>query len=112
MLRNCSRDESLGPAYAEDGQESRDSAGSLSQDAQGAQGLFGHSRVFIPRQLLQGGLGVLAGAGGQGLGDWKVVSLHDEIPGVVLNITDKIRGWEPSAEKLPMPTAIPSTASR
>lgn len=39
-------------------------------------------------------------------GDWKVVSLHDEIPGVVLNITDKIPGWEPSAEKLPMPATI------
>lgn len=38
--------------------------------------------------------------------DWKVVSLHNDIPGVVLNVTSNIPGWEPSPEKLPMPAAI------
>ena len=39
--------------------------------------------------------------------DWKAVSLDDWGPaGYLLNITDKIPGWEPTAAKLPIPVAI------
>lgn len=39
-------------------------------------------------------------------GDWKIVNLHNDVPGVVLNVTDKIPNWEPSPQTLPMPAAI------
>jgi hypothetical protein len=39
-------------------------------------------------------------------GDWKVVSLHDAVPGVVLNVTTSITGWKPSPKNMPMPAAI------
>lgn len=40
-------------------------------------------------------------------GDWKVVSLNDYGQGgFALNVTEKIPGWEPSPEKLPMPASI------
>lgn len=39
-------------------------------------------------------------------GDWKVISINEDLPGVVLNVTSNIPGWEPSPETLPMPAAI------
>lgn len=40
-------------------------------------------------------------------GDWKVVSIDDWGPnGYQLNITNKIPGWAPSPDKLPMPASI------